>query len=235
MEGAELVLRMGMLEKAEGFHGDIRVPLRAVTSVRVVDDAWPDLRGMRAPGTGLPDVIAVGTRRGGFGKDFAAVHGKGPAVVVELAGCEFERLIVTSEDAAQSAETIRSARLSRTRPRPGALRVAGARGPSGTRRVMHRPDDPLPRFAYERCPDGNAVHSVCPRGLPSSSLRTYVRREMERQFELESLRRSLAMLRPGAPALDREEAMRLVRELQALERQVRTMREGLVRLLAESA
>ena len=58
---------------------------------------------------------------------------------------------------------------------------------------------------------------------------------MERQFELESLRRSLAMLRPGAPALDREEAMRLVRELQALERQVRLMREGLVRLLEETA
>ncbi len=58
---------------------------------------------------------------------------------------------------------------------------------------------------------------------------------MERQFELESLRRSLAMLRPGAPALDREEAMRLVRELQALERQVRTMRQGLVRLLDETA
>ncbi len=43
------------------------------------------------------------------------------------------------------------------------------------------------------------------------------------------------MLRPGAPALDREEAMRLVRELQALERQVRLMREGLVRLLEETA
>ncbi len=65
--------------------------------------------------------------------------------------------------------------------------------------------------------------------------RTYVRIRMERQLELESLRRSLAMLRPGAPALDREEAMRLVRELQALEKQLRTMREGLVRLLAESA
>ena len=50
----------------------------AVTAVRVVDDPWPELRGMRAPGTGLPNVIAVGTRRGGFGKDFAAVHGNGP-------------------------------------------------------------------------------------------------------------------------------------------------------------
>jgi hypothetical protein len=33
--------------------------------------------------------------------------------------------------------------------------------------------------------------------------------------------------------LDREEAMRLVRELQDLERQLRVLREGLQRLLAE--
>jgi hypothetical protein len=42
------------------------------------------------------------------------------------------------------------------------------------------------------------------------------------------------MLRPGAPALDREEAMRLVLELQAFERQVRTLREGLLHLLDET-
>jgi vacuolar-type H+-ATPase subunit D/Vma8 len=57
---------------------------------------------------------------------------------------------------------------------------------------------------------------------------------MERRHELETLRRSLAMLRPGAPALDREEAMRLVRELQDLERQLRTLRRGLQELLAET-
>jgi hypothetical protein len=51
---------------------------------------------------------------------------------------------------------------------------------------------------------------------------------------LETLRRSLAMLRPGAPALDREEAMRLVRELQDLERQMRTLRQGLQELLYET-
>lgn len=58
---------------------------------------------------------------------------------------------------------------------------------------------------------------------------------MERRYELETLRRSLAMLRPGAPALDREEAMVLVRELQDLERQVRTLRRGLHELLSETA
>ena len=65
VDGNELVLHLHAVEKAEGFHGDVRVPLTAVESVRAVDDAWPELRGIRAPGTGLPDVIAVGTRRGG--------------------------------------------------------------------------------------------------------------------------------------------------------------------------
>ena len=51
---------------------------------------------------------------------------------------------------------------------------------------------------------------------------------------METLRRSLAMLRPGAPALDREEAMRLVRELQDLERQLRRLRRGLQELLSDS-
>ena len=105
----EVVLHMSALEKAEGFHGDIRIPLSAITAVRVVDTAWPELRGVRAPGTGVPDVIAVGTRRGGFGKDFAAVHGKGPAVVVELEGAEYGCLIVTCDDADAVASAIRAA------------------------------------------------------------------------------------------------------------------------------
>jgi hypothetical protein len=109
VDGNDLVLRMRTKEKAEGFHGDIRVPLAAVTAVRPVDDPWPELRGIRAPGTGIPGVVAVGTRRGGFGKDFAAVHGKGPAVVVDLDGAEFARLVVTTDDAAARARTITEA------------------------------------------------------------------------------------------------------------------------------
>ena len=109
VDGDELVLHLRAMEKAEGAHGDIRVPLSAVTAVRAVDDPWPELRGIRAPGTGLPNVIAVGTRRGSFGKDFAAVHGKGPAVVVELEGAAYGRLVVTADDAAARAKTIAQA------------------------------------------------------------------------------------------------------------------------------
>jgi hypothetical protein len=110
VEGDELVLHMGALEKAEAAHRDIRVPLAAVTAVHAVHDPWPELRGIRAPGTGIPSVIAVGIRRGSFGKDFAAVHGKGPAVVVELEGAEYQRLIVTADDAATRAAAITRAK-----------------------------------------------------------------------------------------------------------------------------
>ena len=110
VEGNELVLHLRAIEKAEGAHGDIRLPLSAVTAVRSVDDPWPELRGIRAPGTGLPNVIAVGTRRGKFGKDFAAVHGKGPAVVVELEGADYSRLVVTADDAAARASPSRGCR-----------------------------------------------------------------------------------------------------------------------------
>ena len=56
---------------------------------------------------------------------------------------------------------------------------------------------------------------------------------MDRLHELDSLRRSIAMSNSRSPALDREEAMSLITELQDAERRLRALREGLKRLLAE--
>ena len=97
-DGTSLTLAMSRIERLEGLRGDLHAPLAAVSVVRTVEDPWAELRGMRAPGTGLPGIIAVGTRRGSFGKDFASVHGKGPAVVVEFVGQEFERWVLTVDD-----------------------------------------------------------------------------------------------------------------------------------------
>jgi hypothetical protein len=104
-----LALRMSRLERLEAIHERVDAPLASVTNARAVADAWSELRGIRAPGTGVPGLIAVGTRRGKFGKDFAVVHGRGPAVVVEFATGEFHRWVVTIDDAEHQAEVIRRA------------------------------------------------------------------------------------------------------------------------------
>jgi len=54
---------------------------------------------------------------------------------------------------------------------------------------------------------------------------------VDRLSELESMRRSIAMLNPRASALDREEAMALLRELQEVQRRLRTLRDGMRTLL----
>ena len=99
-EGAEIVLKLNDLEKAGAFHGDIRVPTTSVRAIRVAESPFRELRGIRAPGTGIPGVIALGTWRGRGGRDFAAVYRGGPAVVVELEGEGYKRLIVSAHDAA---------------------------------------------------------------------------------------------------------------------------------------
>ena len=95
IEGYELVLRLSWLERVGALHGDVRVPLTAVRRVRVAPHPWQELRGIRAPGTGFPGLICLGTQRGGFGKDFTAVYLDRPAVVIDLDQVEFERLIVS--------------------------------------------------------------------------------------------------------------------------------------------
>ncbi|HSH23787.1 MAG TPA: hypothetical protein VK975_06985 [Acidimicrobiales bacterium] len=56
---------------------------------------------------------------------------------------------------------------------------------------------------------------------------------MDRRHELEVMRRSLAMLTPGVPALTREDALRLVEELAQVQTQLDRLREGLRRLLED--
>jgi len=54
VDGNELVVRLSALEKIGALRGNIRVPLASVRAVRVSETPWSELRGVRAPGTGLP-------------------------------------------------------------------------------------------------------------------------------------------------------------------------------------
>jgi hypothetical protein len=98
-EGDELVVLLNDLEKLGALRAFVRVPAAAVRSVRVSESPFRELRGIRAPGTGFPGIVALGTWRYRGGKDFVAVYRGEPAVVVELEGAPFARLVVSSHDA----------------------------------------------------------------------------------------------------------------------------------------
>ncbi len=56
---------------------------------------------------------------------------------------------------------------------------------------------------------------------------------MDRRYQLEIMRRSIAMLSPGVPALSREEALGLFAELTEVEGRLDQLRNDLRRLLDE--
>ena len=76
LEGGELVLHLSGAEKAEAVHGDLRVPLSALRSVEVLDDAhgWTGIGVGFKVGMRVPGVATVATVRGHGEKMFIAVH-----------------------------------------------------------------------------------------------------------------------------------------------------------------
>jgi hypothetical protein len=117
IEHEDLLVVMSGLEHLGALRGDVRVPLSSVQAVRVSMKPWSELRGIRAPGTGFPWVIALGTWRGRFGRDFAALYGSQAAVVVELEGAEFSRLIVSCSRAETVAAELSGKTTAGPKPR----------------------------------------------------------------------------------------------------------------------
>jgi hypothetical protein len=117
--GDSLEVRLSPLEMI-GAAGVSRpnVALSAVREVRVSDDPWSELRGIRAPGTGVPGLIMLGSRRSRGGRDFAAVYRRRPAVVVDMEGADWGRFVVSMSDATAVADEIRAAASAASEP-PG--------------------------------------------------------------------------------------------------------------------
>jgi len=93
-----LTVQMWLAERAEALHRDLTVPRSAVTGVRVVADGLAEVRGLKMPGTGIPGVIMVGTWINREGSTFAVCHGRGPAIVIDLAGQHVDRIVMTVDN-----------------------------------------------------------------------------------------------------------------------------------------
>jgi hypothetical protein len=92
----ELRIELSRWEKIGALSGDLVFPLTSIVSVERVDTARSSIRGMRAPGTGLPGRLALGRWRGRGSVDFVAAYRDDPGYVVDLTGEPVNRLIISS-------------------------------------------------------------------------------------------------------------------------------------------
>jgi len=91
-------------EKAEALHRDFTVPRSAIVGVRVVSSCLDEVQGFKLVGAGVPGALKVGTWKGAEGgSTFAACHGNGPGIVIDLAGEHYDRIVMTHDDPEQVA------------------------------------------------------------------------------------------------------------------------------------
>lgn len=90
-------IRLTRFEKVMGLVRDLDVPVGSVRSATVLPDGIAAARGLRAPGLGIPGRRLVGTWRGRRSKALVSVRGRRPALLLELEGQRFDRVLVTVE------------------------------------------------------------------------------------------------------------------------------------------
>ena len=99
-----VTVQLSLAEKAEALHRDLTVPRSAITGVRVVSSGLSEVHGFKLVGSGIPGVMMVGTfKGGGDGSTLALCHGNGPAIVIDLTGEHFDRIVLTVDNPEQAA------------------------------------------------------------------------------------------------------------------------------------
>jgi hypothetical protein len=99
VDGSEVVVTLTAFEKIEAVHGEIRLALASLQGADVLDDAVHAVHGLRAPGTGVPGYVAVGTYRNHGRKVFAVVHHDARrGVRLRFRGLDFDEVIVGCDD-----------------------------------------------------------------------------------------------------------------------------------------
>jgi hypothetical protein len=100
ISGDQVSMQLSLLESLGAFAKSPSVPLADVESVEIVENPWTSaiLKGVRAPGTGVPFVVLLGTMRYRGGKDLCAIYKRRPNAVVTLKSGPFKRWIFEIKD-----------------------------------------------------------------------------------------------------------------------------------------
>jgi hypothetical protein len=93
----KLTLQLSFWEKVGALHNNLIVDKSSMIEKVVVENPWQAsvLKGIRAPGTGFPYLILLGTMRYRGGKDFTAIYKRRPVEIYTFKAGPFKRWIVT--------------------------------------------------------------------------------------------------------------------------------------------
>ncbi|MEW2414476.1 hypothetical protein AB0953_12230 [Streptomyces sp. NPDC046866] len=121
VEGAEVVVRLSWREWPAARLRELRVPVAALSGVRLEPSWWRVLRG--APERGVWRAgRCVGIRRvdGGRGRDFVAVRAGGPVLCIDLDGeAAFSRLALSVPDPEDAERALRAVLPAEPEEAPG--------------------------------------------------------------------------------------------------------------------
>lgn len=96
IEGDSLRYEMNWRENLGALARDPKSQITNLISVTRHQNPWTKevLRGIRAPGTGFPFLIMLGTMLHLRGRDFCVIYKKRPVLVLEFNGERFKRWVI---------------------------------------------------------------------------------------------------------------------------------------------
>jgi len=106
LEPTHLAVRLRGWERFGTFQGSFDIPWDHIVYAEACSDMWPRVRGWRWPGIGIPHVILVGRMRYRAGRDFCALIGTKPGIVLELKDEPYDRLLATTPHAPQIVQRV---------------------------------------------------------------------------------------------------------------------------------
>ena len=95
-----VLLNLSKLEALGACHRSLKMPLSELLEVEFEENPWTNktMRGMRAPGTGIPYIIMLGTLRNLKGwKAFCAIYKRKPVAVLNWKSGQFNQWIITAD------------------------------------------------------------------------------------------------------------------------------------------
>ncbi|MGC8625946.1 MAG: hypothetical protein ACP5VR_00080 [Acidimicrobiales bacterium] len=135
VEQLDVVVRLKLLEGLATWRRELRIPIECLRMVHVEHAPLDGLSLWRLPGISWPGMFAIGANHRDGVREFAVVRAGQPAVVLDIEGAGWDRVVISHPDAVNLAAELAGLVLGRG---PGRRGPKGGRPDDGHGLTLHR-------------------------------------------------------------------------------------------------